>query len=246
MGQIIAFVNQKGGVGKTTTAVNLTAALHNKGKKVLLCDFDPQANATSGLGVEKSEMPLSSYDLVINDRSAEEIIVKTKFGDLIPSSANLSGAGVELIANPNREYALQGYEVSAARYLSKPLDRDKVREALLHCCRLWLEQKAVLILTEHGYQKIPYTEIRYVEAFSRGTKFYLAGSTVESKMKFKDVEDALVKYRFAVCHRSYIVNLSQVRYIRRYEFELKDGGSVPIGKTRYGEIREQFLKYVED
>ena len=107
MGQIIAFVNQKGGVGKTTTAVNLTAALHNKGKKVLLCDFDPQANATSGLGVEKSEMPLSSYDLVINDRSAEEIIVKTKFGDLIPSSANLSGAGVELIANPNREYALQ-------------------------------------------------------------------------------------------------------------------------------------------
>ena len=107
MGQIIAFVNQKGGVGKTTTAVNLTAALHNKGKKVLLCDFDPQANATSGLGVEKSEMPLSSYDLVINDRSAEEIIVKTKFGDLIPSSANLSGAGVELIANPNREYTLQ-------------------------------------------------------------------------------------------------------------------------------------------
>lgn len=151
-----------------------------------------------------------------------------------------------ILVSANREYALQGYEVSAARYLSKPLDRDKVREALLYCCRLWLEQKAVLILTEHGYQKIPYTEIRYVEAFSRGTKFYLAGSTVESKMKFKDVEDALVKYKFAVCHRSYIVNLSQVRYIRRYEFELKDGGSVPIGKTRYGEIREQFLKYVED
>ena len=107
MGQIVAFVNQKGGVGKTTSAVNLTAALTAKGKKVLLCDFDPQANATSGLGVEKSQMSLSSYDLVINDRAAEEIIVKTKFGDLIPSSPNLSGATVELIALPNREYALQ-------------------------------------------------------------------------------------------------------------------------------------------
>lgn len=107
MGQIIAFVNQKGGVGKTTTAVNLTASLHSRGKRVLLCDFDPQANATSGFGVEKSEVPLSSYDMVINDRSAEDVIVHTKFGDIIPSSPNLSGAGVELVTNPHREYALQ-------------------------------------------------------------------------------------------------------------------------------------------
>ena len=107
MGQIVAFVNQKGGVGKTTSAVNLTAALHLKGKKVLLCDFDPQANATSGLGVEKSEVPASSYDLVINERPASETIVHTKFGDLIPSSPALSGAGVELVTNPNREFALQ-------------------------------------------------------------------------------------------------------------------------------------------
>ena len=107
MGQIVAFVNQKGGVGKTTTAVNLTAALHAKGKKVLLCDFDPQANATSGMGVEKSEAVASTYDLVINERLAADTIVQTKFGDLLPSSPNLSGAGVELIANPNREYALQ-------------------------------------------------------------------------------------------------------------------------------------------
>jgi len=107
VGQIVAFVNQKGGVGKTTTAVNLTAALTAKGKTVLLCDFDPQANATSGLGVEKSEAPLSSYDLVINERPAADAIIHTKFGDLIPSSPALSGAGVELVTNPQREYALQ-------------------------------------------------------------------------------------------------------------------------------------------
>lgn len=107
MGTLIAMVNQKGGVGKTTTAVNLTAALVHRGKRVLLCDFDPQANATSGLGVEKGETPSSTYDIVINGRPAKEAVVHTKFGDLLPSTPALSGAGVELVATPNREFALQ-------------------------------------------------------------------------------------------------------------------------------------------
>ena len=107
MGKIIAIVNQKGGVGKTTSAVNLTAALHDLGLKILLCDFDPQANATSGLGVEKDRTPASTYDIVINDRPAREAVVHTKFGDLLPSSPALSGAGVELIGSQNREFSLR-------------------------------------------------------------------------------------------------------------------------------------------
>lgn len=107
MGKTIALVNQKGGVGKTTTAVNLTAALHQAGMKVLLCDFDPQANATSGLGVEKGQTPASSYDVVINGTAAKDAVVRTKFGDLLPSSAALSGAGVELVGVEGREYALK-------------------------------------------------------------------------------------------------------------------------------------------
>ena len=106
MGKIIAVVNQKGGVGKTTTAVNLTAALHDLGLKVLLCDFDPQANATSGLGVDKKKVKYSVYDVVINEVPASQAIQRTQFGDVLPSHADLAGAGVELLSVPNPNHRL--------------------------------------------------------------------------------------------------------------------------------------------
>ena len=107
MGRIIAVVNQKGGVGKTTTAVNLTAALTELGKKVLLCDFDPQANGTSGLGVDKRKTRQSVYDIVINDVPAAEVIQHTQFGDVLPSSPDLAGAAVELLSMPDPNFRLK-------------------------------------------------------------------------------------------------------------------------------------------
>ena len=107
MGKIIAVVNQKGGVGKTTSAVNLTAALHDLGLKVLLCDFDPQANATSGMGLDKRKIKYSVYDVTINGVEAEKAICQTKFGDVLPSAADLAGATVELIGAENRERVLE-------------------------------------------------------------------------------------------------------------------------------------------
>ena len=107
MAQIIAIVNQKGGVGKTTTAVNLTAALAATGARVLLCDFDPQANATSGLGVDKRKAPYASYDLILDGVSAEKAVIHTDYGDVIPSGAELAGATVELIGVDKREYQLK-------------------------------------------------------------------------------------------------------------------------------------------
>ena len=118
MGRIIAVVNQKGGVGKTTTAINLTAALHSRGVKVLLCDFDPQANATSGLGIDKRKIKYSIYDVTINGIPAEQAIVQTEYGDVLPADADLAGAAVELISAEQREMQLE----KALRPLKKKYD----------------------------------------------------------------------------------------------------------------------------
>ena len=107
MARIIAIVNQKGGVGKTTTTVNITASLKALGKRVLLCDFDPQANATSGMGVDKNTASPNVYDVLINGADPKKSVVSTKYGDVIPSNKALAGAGIEMIAIPDREHLLK-------------------------------------------------------------------------------------------------------------------------------------------
>ena len=106
MAKTIAVANQKGGVGKTTTCVNMCAGLTLLGKKALLVDVDPQGNASSGMGVSKSRRP-NTYDVLINSEPARSCVVHTEYGDVIPASKELAAASVELIGVPRREFVLK-------------------------------------------------------------------------------------------------------------------------------------------
>ena len=105
MGKVIAIANQKGGVGKTTTAINLCAGLAYRGLKTLLVDCDPQGNATTGMGADRSKVK-SIYDVMLRDSTAKEAVTQTRFGDIIGASPDLAGANIELVDVPGREYVL--------------------------------------------------------------------------------------------------------------------------------------------
>ena len=109
MGKIIAIANQKGGVGKTTTSINLSAALAENGKRVLVIDSDPQGNTTSGFGIEKNELENSIYELLLGDCSVEECVIKRENTRLsiLPANVNLAAAEVELIDAPSKEFILK-------------------------------------------------------------------------------------------------------------------------------------------
>ncbi len=107
MAKTIAFVNQKGGVGKTTSCVNLASCLQEKGARVLVCDFDPQGNATSGFGVDKAAVFPTVYDVLISGAAPSAAVVKTRWADVLPANKALAGASVEMIGMERREHLLR-------------------------------------------------------------------------------------------------------------------------------------------
>ena len=110
MGRIIAIANQKGGVGKTTTSINLSATLAEAGQKVLTIDIDPQGNTTSGLGIDKNDLEFTTYELMIGECDINQCLIRSEIVDnldILPSNINLSGAEIELLGINDREYVLK-------------------------------------------------------------------------------------------------------------------------------------------
>lgn len=143
----------------------------------------------------------------------------------------------------SQELACRGYRVDAARYLVKPLNHDELKEALLHCYEQWQNKKEILLQTNNGQHRTSFTDIQFVEAFERGTRFILSDETVETKLKFSEVEAMLPKSSFLQCHRAYIVNLAQTERISQYEFRMKSGKAVPISRLRYNETSREFMNF---
>lgn len=132
MGKVIALVNQKGGVGKTTTSINLSASLGVLKQKTLLVDLDPQGNATTGVGIDKGNIKKSVHDLLIDEASLEEVIIKTKYKNLsiIPATVHLAGANIELI---EKDRSVPGFQKSSQ--LKKYLDiaKEKYDYIIIDC-----------------------------------------------------------------------------------------------------------------
>ena len=126
MGRIIAIANQKGGVGKTTTSINLSSCLAEAGKKILAIDLDPQGNTTSGLGVDKDDLENTVYELMLDECTIRESIHKTEIENLtlIPSNVNLSGAEIELLGINDKEYILKNAVDYIVKYRQEDVSRS--------------------------------------------------------------------------------------------------------------------------
>ena len=144
----------------------------------------------------------------------------------------------------NREMALRGYEVSAVRYLAKPLREEQLREALLYCYKTFCEKKEILLPTTKGQRRIPLANILYAEAMERVTKLVLTDRLEEVTLKFSDLLELLPERQFQPCHRSYLVNLEHIAYVRSRDLELTTGDVLPVSRYRAEDLQKQFVAYL--
>ena len=150
-----------------------------------------------------------------------------------------------IFISSNREMALRGYEVAAARYLAKPLNREKLREALLHCCGMLGAGGELLLPAIDGHRRIQATSIMYAETYGRGIRITLKDGQFESRMKISELAAMLSSSQYVFCHRTILVNLDSVTCIRYCELELKNGARLPISKYRLTDLRAQLLRRLE-
>ena len=151
-----------------------------------------------------------------------------------------------IFISSNREMALQGYEVSAARYLAKPLQRPQLREALLYCYKTFCEKKEILLPTEKGQSKLSPSDIIYAESWERGARLQLTSGPIETPAKLSELAAILPERSFTLCHRTILVNLAFVKHLRSREIELADGRMLPVSKYRASDVKKRLLGYLHN
>ena len=180
-----------------------------------------------------TEFQILLLDVMMNEMDGMELATELR--------KHKSDAEIIFISG-DRDTALRGYEVAAARYLIKPVMLERLKEALMFCYERHCESLDYIVLPVDGNYKLYLSEISYVEAFDRGTRFYLQDQVLDTKLKISEVEALLPADTFILCHRAFIVNVKEIRAVRRYEIEMKDGSVVPVSRIRYPEVCESFVK----
>ena len=164
---------------------------------------------------------------------------------LVAALRKLGNSTAIIFISSNREMALRGYEVSAARYLAKPLREDQLREALLYCYKTFCENKELLLPTEKGQSTLAPSDIIYVESWGRGARLWLTSGPIETSVRISELASMLPERSFTFCHRTILVNLAFIKHLRANEIELADGRTLPVSKHRVSELKKRLLEYMQ-
>lgn len=176
-----------------------------------------------------------------------DVMMEGQTGMELASTLRKQGNGADIIfLSSNREMALMGYEVDALRYLSKPVQQEKLQEALLCALRRKGGQKEILLPTPEGQRRILVSDIVYIEPWARGAKVVLSYGSCVTSVKISEMEQILPKERFAFCHRTVLVNLAFIESVRYCELTLKNGQVLPVSKYRQAQLRESLMRYLRD
>ena len=203
----------------------------------LACDLSSYENATALLTAIQGG---ARFHILLLDVMMEGLDGM----ELAAALRKLGDSTAIIFISSNREMALRGYEVSAARYLAKPLREDQLREALLYCYKTFCEKKEILLPTEKGQSKMAPSDIIYAEPWERGVRLWLTSGPIETSAKFSNLTTILPERSFTLCHRTILVNLAFIKHLRSNEIELADGKTLPVSKYRSSDLKKRLLGYM--